>query len=55
MSELWNDRTPPHNIEAEQAVIGAIFLDPEAMPTAAERLMPDDFTGQVTSGFSMLC
>src|SRR5699024_546074 len=43
MSELWNDRTPPHNIEAEQAVIGAIFLEPEALSSAAERLMPDDF------------
>ncbi|GAA0437165.1 replicative DNA helicase [Lentibacillus halophilus] len=43
MSELWNDRTPPHNIEAEQAVIGAIFLEPDAMPTAAEHLMADDF------------
>ena len=26
MSELFTDRTPPQNIEAEQAVIGAIFL-----------------------------
>src|SRR5699024_2312150 len=32
-----------HNIEAEQAVIGAIFLEPEALSSAAERLMPDDF------------
>ncbi|MBH0230278.1 replicative DNA helicase [Halobacillus yeomjeoni] len=43
MSELWNDRTPPHNIEAEQAVLGAIFLEPEAMSTAAEYLLPEDF------------
>ncbi|ALX49554.1 replicative DNA helicase [Lentibacillus amyloliquefaciens] len=43
MSELWNDRVPPHNIEAEQAVIGAIFLEPESLSSAAERLMPDDF------------
>ncbi|SET24826.1 primary replicative DNA helicase [Oceanobacillus limi] len=42
MSE-WNDRTPPHNIEAEQAVIGAIFLEPEAFSTASELLMPEDF------------
>ncbi|MEN2766807.1 replicative DNA helicase [Ornithinibacillus xuwenensis] len=42
MSE-WNDRTPPHNIEAEQAVIGAIFLEPEAFSTASELLMPGDF------------
>ncbi|HLR68755.1 replicative DNA helicase [Virgibacillus alimentarius] len=43
MSEQWNDRTPPHNIEAEQAVIGAIFLEPEAFSQASELLMPDDF------------
>ncbi|WP_101841909.1 replicative DNA helicase [Halobacillus sp. Marseille-P3879] len=43
MSELWNDRTPPHNIEAEQAVLGAVFLEPEAMSTAAEYLIPEDF------------
>ncbi|MCA0972297.1 replicative DNA helicase [Halobacillus litoralis] len=43
MSEFWNDRTPPHNIEAEQAVLGAVFLEPEAMSTAAEFLLPEDF------------
>lgn len=43
MSEGWNDRTPPHNIEAEQAVIGAIFLEPEAFSTASELLLPEDF------------
>ena len=36
-------RTPPHSIEAEQAVIGAIFLEPEAMSTASEFLIPQDF------------
>ncbi|MFA1819666.1 replicative DNA helicase [Virgibacillus oceani] len=43
MSEAWNDRIPPHNIEAEQSVIGAIFLDPESFSTASEVLMPEDF------------
>ncbi len=43
MSEMWNDRTPPHNIEAEQSVIGAIFLEPAAFSTASEVLVPDDF------------
>lgn len=37
------DRTPPHNIEAEQAVLGAIFLEPEAFSVASEILMPEDF------------
>lgn len=44
MSEEWNDqRTPPHNIEAEQAILGAIFLEPEAMSSASELLLPGDF------------
>ncbi|MCT2537869.1 replicative DNA helicase [Aquibacillus koreensis] len=43
MSGEWNDRIPPHNIEAEQAIIGAIFLEPEALSTASELLMPEDF------------
>lgn len=43
MSESWNDRTPPHNLEAEQSVIGAIFLEPQAFSTASEVLVPEDF------------
>lgn len=43
MSDLLNDRTPPQNIEAEQAVLGAIFLADHALTTASERLMPEDF------------
>ncbi|GKV70538.1 replicative DNA helicase [Sporosarcina sp. NCCP-2716] len=37
------DRIPPHNNEAEQSVIGAIFLEPQALITAAEILMAEDF------------
>lgn len=43
MNELLTDRTPPHNIEAEQAVLGAVFLEPEAIVTASEVLLPEDF------------
>ena len=43
MSELFSDRTPPQNIEAEQAVLGAIFLADTALITATERLIPEDF------------
>ncbi|UOE94120.1 replicative DNA helicase [Alkalihalobacillus sp. LMS39] len=43
MSELFADRTPPQNIEAEQAVLGAVFLEEQALITATERLLPDDF------------
>ncbi|KGX89249.1 replicative DNA helicase [Pontibacillus marinus BH030004 = DSM 16465] len=43
MNDVMNDRTPPHNIEAEQAVLGAIFLEPQAIATASEVLLPEDF------------
>ncbi|MDN4071446.1 replicative DNA helicase [Fictibacillus terranigra] len=43
MSDLFVDRIPPQNIEAEQAVLGAIFLEPEALVTASEILIPEDF------------
>lgn len=43
MSQTWNERTPPHNMEAEQSVIGAVFLEPEAFSTASEKLVPEDF------------
>src|SRR5699024_7396443 len=38
-----NERILPHNIEAEQAVIGAIFLEPNAFSTALERIVSKDF------------
>lgn len=43
MSDLFADRTPPQSIEAEQAVLGAVFLEPDALITAAEILIPEDF------------
>ncbi|GAK12018.1 replicative DNA helicase [Geomicrobium sp. JCM 19039] len=44
MSEQWQeDRLPPQNIEAEQAVLGAIFLEEESLVAASERLRPEDF------------
>lgn len=43
MSDLFADRTPPQNIEAEQAVLGAIFIDDQALVTASESLTPEDF------------
>src|SRR3954454_11989692 len=43
MSELMADRLPPQNIEAEQAVLGAIFLEPSSLTLASEMLIPEDF------------
>ncbi|KKB37445.1 replicative DNA helicase [Bacillus thermotolerans] len=43
MSDLLTDRVPPQSIEAEQAVLGAIFLEPSALTVASEILIPEDF------------
>lgn len=36
-------RIPPHNIEAEQAVLGCMLLDAEVVPTVLELLKSEDF------------
>jgi replicative DNA helicase len=41
--EIFFDRIPPQNIEAEQAVLGAILLNTESIVTAMEHLHSDDF------------
>lgn len=43
MSELFLDRIPPQNLEAEQAVLGAIFLEKDTLVTVMEILAPEDF------------
>lgn len=37
------DRLPPQNLEAEQAVLGAILLDNAVLPRVIEILQPEDF------------
>ncbi len=37
------DRLPPQNIEAEEAILGGILLDPEALGRVMELLQPDAF------------
>ncbi len=43
MEEMQNLRIPPHSIEAEQSVLGAIIMDHEAVVVASEMLKPSDF------------
>ena len=31
MSDLFADRLPPHNYEAEQAVLGSILIEPSVL------------------------
>jgi len=37
------ERLPPHNIEAEQSVLGSLLIDPDAIVRIAPFLHPDDF------------
>jgi replicative DNA helicase len=41
-SEL-KDKIPPHNAEAEQACLGAVLIDPEAVPSVLRFIRPEDF------------
>lgn len=36
-------KVPPHNLEAEQSVLGALLIDKDAVVKIAERLRPNDF------------
>jgi len=41
-----NDPTtqvPPHNLDAEKAVLGTVLIDPDAIAVVADVLVPDDF------------
>ncbi len=37
------ERIPPHNLEAEQSLLGALLIDKEAMLKIADVLRPEDF------------
>ena len=37
------DKMVPHNVEAEQAVLGALLIDPDALYKVNTFLLPDDF------------
>jgi len=39
---MW-EKAPPHDIDAEQAVLGALFLDNNAIVSVTRFLHPDDF------------
>ncbi len=38
-----SDRLPPQNIEVEEAILGGILLDPEAISRVSDRLLADAF------------
>lgn len=45
----------PHDLVAEQSVLGAVFISPETMISLADELTPDDFTSLPTRLYLKLC
>ncbi len=43
LTEFLTSKIPPHSLEAERAVLGAILLERESLPKAVEILKPADF------------
>lgn len=41
--QAYSDRLPPQNIEAEEAILGGILLDPEAITRVADLIRPEAF------------
>ena len=37
------DRVPPHNLEAEESVLGSMMLSPDAIASAIELVRSEDF------------
>ncbi|MHB0977584.1 MAG: replicative DNA helicase [Candidatus Aquicultorales bacterium] len=37
------EKLPPHNLEAEQSLIGAMLISPDAVGVAVEHIQPDNF------------
>ncbi len=37
------ERVPPHNLEAEESVLGSMMLSPDAIASVVELVKPDDF------------
>jgi replicative DNA helicase len=43
LTELLSSKIPPHSLEAERALLGAILLEQESLPRVVEVLKPADF------------
>ena len=42
-NDLLAGNMPPQDISAEKAILGAVFLNPEALADVMEQVEPDDF------------
>ena len=49
MEEALIKRVMPHNIEAEQSVIGSMLMDKEAIMVASEIMTGEDFEARMVA------
>lgn len=49
--EMELGKVPPHDLEAEQAIIGSMLTDRDAVISAIEILKEEDFTEKIIKQF----
>jgi len=52
---MAQEKLPPHDIEAEEAVIGSLLIDPEAILKVATFLKPEDFFDETNQAIYQAC
>lgn len=52
---MAEEKSPPHDIEAEEAVLGSLLIDPEAILKVATFLKPEDFFSEVNQHIYHAC
>ena len=52
---MAEEKLPPHDIEAEEAVIGSLLIDPEAILKVAVSLKPEDFFSETNRVIYQAC
>jgi replicative DNA helicase len=52
---MAEDKAPPHDIEAEEAVIGSLLIDPDAVLKVAPSLKADDFFSETNRTIYQAC
>jgi len=52
---MAEEKLPPHDIEAEEAVIGSLLIDPEAILKVAVSLKPEDFFSETNRLIYQAC
>jgi replicative DNA helicase len=52
---MAEEKLPPHDIEAEEAVIGSLLIDPEAILKIATFLKPEDFYSETDKSIYRAC